>query len=198
MTEWNDRSRGGVRGHFFYAGENPPEIPYRPDIVRSKMISGGLIHYYLKDDISSDIEIEISNLQNDLSRKLKGSGKAGIHRLHWDFRFDVEQAVIDKFKAVGDEKLTAILALPNVSNGHKTILNELKSQLQSTNDAEVLEEISEKVYQMYQNERDMREYRLGSINGKMARPGFYTVRTNVAGQSYSQIIEIREDPMEGW
>lgn len=198
MTLWNDLSRGGVRGHAFYGGENPPEIPFRPDIVRAKMISGGLIHYYLRNELASNVNMTISTLDGSKHRALSGPGTAGIHRVQWDFRFTPSQESIANFKKRASQRFDALLALPNMSADHKKMLESYRTQFLSSENPTQLNEISSKVASLYQHERSMRQYRIGSINGDMAKPGFYELKTTINGQVYSKSIEIREDPMEGW
>ncbi|TDJ03720.1 MAG: hypothetical protein E2O76_00730 [Caldithrix sp.] len=88
MTIWDDATRGGVRGHMFFAGENPPYIPKRENIVRAKLISGGLINYYLKSKLKKQVIIEIADISGKFRRSLSASNEPGINRALWDFRFD--------------------------------------------------------------------------------------------------------------
>lgn len=86
MTIWDDATRGGVRGHMFFAGENPPYIPKRENIVRAKLISGGLINYYLKSKLKKQVIIEIADISGKFRRSLSASNEPGINRALWDFR----------------------------------------------------------------------------------------------------------------
>jgi photosystem II stability/assembly factor-like uncharacterized protein len=86
-TQWLDLSRGGQRGHQFFAGQNPPSIVAPPNPIRQQLSNSALIAYYLKSP-QSEIEVEISDLEGQRTRRLKTSGQAGINRLRWDMRFD--------------------------------------------------------------------------------------------------------------
>jgi len=77
-------------------------------------------------------------------------------------------------------------------------LQTYKTQFQSTVNPAELNEISSTVASLYQHERAMRQYRIGSINGETAKPGLFELKTTINGDTYSKLIEIREDPMEGW
>lgn len=86
-TQWLDRSRGGQRGHQFFAGQNPISIVAPANPIRQRFSNSALISYYLKSS-QGEIQFEISDLEGKQSRKLKTSGKAGINRLRWDMRWD--------------------------------------------------------------------------------------------------------------
>jgi hypothetical protein len=85
-----------------------------------------------------------------------------------------------------------------MSADHRKMLESYRSQFQSTDDPMELNEISSIVGSLYQHERSMRQYRIGSINGETAKPGVYELKTTINGRTFSKLIEIREDPMEGW
>ncbi len=87
-TQWLDRSRGGQRGHQFYAGQNPISIVAPANPIRQQFSNSALIAYYLKSP-RDEIQVEISDLDGRRTRKLKTSGRAGINRLRWDMRFDL-------------------------------------------------------------------------------------------------------------
>ncbi|MFQ5865847.1 MAG: WD40/YVTN/BNR-like repeat-containing protein, partial [bacterium] len=88
MTIWEDATRGGVRGHMFFAGENPPYIPKRENIVRAKLISGGLINYYLKSKPQKDVLMEITDITGKHRSRFTVSSEPGINRALWNLRFD--------------------------------------------------------------------------------------------------------------
>jgi photosystem II stability/assembly factor-like uncharacterized protein len=64
------------------------EWPWLPDKRFSKPNhpSGSDIFYYLKEEVSVPVKIEILDITGEVIRDLEGSGEAGLHRLFWDFR----------------------------------------------------------------------------------------------------------------
>jgi len=85
--QWLDLSRGGQRGHQFFAGENPISIVTPPNPTRQPFSNSAIITYYLKSP-QDEIVIEISDLEGKRTRTLTTSGQAGINRLRWDMRFN--------------------------------------------------------------------------------------------------------------
>jgi photosystem II stability/assembly factor-like uncharacterized protein len=87
-TQWLDLSRGGQRGHQFFAGQNPLSIVTPANPIRQQFSNSALITYYLKSP-QSEIQVEISDLEGKRIRTLKTAGQAGINRLRWNMRFDL-------------------------------------------------------------------------------------------------------------
>jgi len=126
MTIWEDATRGGVRGHMFFAGENPPYIPKREDIVRAKLISGGLINYYLKSTSREDVVLEITDIADKFKRHLPASKEAGINRVLWDFRFDPTPEQRKRFIAGMKEVYETLLGIPNLAKELKEWIDKEK------------------------------------------------------------------------
>ena len=196
MTVWNDRSRGGVRGHFYYAADNPPYIPYREDVVRKKLISGGLMHYYLKHEIGSGVRLIITSLDGAQWRIIDGPGTAGIHRVLWDFNFDPTEEQITNFHTRMQEMFERFFALENLSQEHRQWIEEQQQRLAA---AKTLEEMNAPLTAMrekYVNERSMRRMFISPLSPNIAGPGIYRVVLQIPGKSIEKFIEIRKDPME--
>ncbi|MFC1564689.1 T9SS type A sorting domain-containing protein [candidate division KSB1 bacterium] len=54
--------------------------------------TGSTIAYYLKNAVSDSVEIEISDIQGNVIRNLKGSNGAGMQKVLWDFRRNMPQS----------------------------------------------------------------------------------------------------------
>ncbi len=53
--------------------------------------TGSNIFYYLKSDVPEDVEIQIVDINGTVIRDLRGSNKAGLHRVSWNFRHNPPQ-----------------------------------------------------------------------------------------------------------
>ena len=86
-TLWEDGSRGGQRGHFWFGGENPPSVmPSGATLPRAGVRNNALIAYYLKAPPMAEPTLEITDSQGRTHRTTL-PGRAGIHRYRWDLRF---------------------------------------------------------------------------------------------------------------
>lgn len=73
----NYSGRGAHTGDMFYRGENPQY--------------GAAIDYYLKDTVAKDnISITIHELSGKKISSVRPSNDKGINRVHWTFRYEVE------------------------------------------------------------------------------------------------------------
>jgi len=96
-TQWMSISRGGSRGQFLFAGENPP--------------AGAAIHYYLGPGVK-EATLEISDLAGKATMPVKLEAKAGIHRYVWNFEFgppeltEAEKKLLDQYlkATTGEER----------------------------------------------------------------------------------------------
>ncbi len=205
MTIWEDATRGGVRGHMFFAGENPPFIPQRENIVRAKLISGGLINYYLKSRLKKQVIIEIADISGKFTRSLSASNEPGINRALWDFRFDPTPEQRKRFIANMRDVFKTLLSIPNLAKDQRNWIEEMKKKFERAENGKELNEIRESLLEHFRYERSLRKV-FGRRNifgnrlqGRLADPGEYQVKMNVRGKIYSETITIRRDPkLNGW
>jgi len=61
-----------LNGDMFFRAANPPD--------------GAIITYHLRDGISGDVRIEISDIAGNTLRTLRGPGEAGLHQIIWDLK----------------------------------------------------------------------------------------------------------------
>jgi len=135
-TIWEDASRGGVRGHFFWAAANPPYIPKRDDIVRAKMISGALINYYLKSAPQSDALLEIIDITGQKKRTLLLAKEPGIGRALWDLRFDPAPQQVEPFRSRMERAIERLNRLAGLSAAHKAVVAQAASDLKTAKTAD--------------------------------------------------------------
>ncbi|MBV6426478.1 MAG: hypothetical protein KIPDCIKN_00990 [Haliscomenobacter sp.] len=99
-TLWNNTSRGGQRGHFWFAGENPPSIRNRGELPRAAFDNSAMIHYYVGESGTDSLKLEISDPTGKYSRTVRLDPQKGIHRYLWDFQFDAVPYTSDQKQAI--------------------------------------------------------------------------------------------------
>ena len=88
-TLWENVSRGGQRGHFWFGGENPPTIELTNSLPRAEFTNTAIINYYIGQPAESAPMLTIRSLDGQHKRVVAVDGQSGIHRFRWDLIFDV-------------------------------------------------------------------------------------------------------------
>jgi len=191
-TRWLRISRGGYsRGNLYYRGENPP--------------TGALIHYYLKDKPAGPVTIEITDVtgQNKKTFTIE-SGKPGINRLAWDFRFDPAPAQIQNAINAAKQLLQTISQRGELTAEQKTAAQEALKQIDAAgnNYSRVMEIQRNLMQQLGMGGGGGMEFggggfggRGGGAAGATAEPGVYAVKMTVGGKTFAGKITVRQDPM---
>jgi len=86
-TLWENKSRGGQRGHFWFAGDNPKYIENTSSIPRAGFKNNVAITYAVPREIKDSLLLQITNSKGTLERVIKVNGARGIHRYYWDREF---------------------------------------------------------------------------------------------------------------
>ena len=86
-TLWNNISRGGQRGHFWFAGENPITIQNTSSIPRANFKNLAAIQYYSKDT-TANLILHISKNGGSPKRIDTLKNKGGVQRYLWDLEFE--------------------------------------------------------------------------------------------------------------
>ncbi len=89
-TLWENVSRGGQRGHFWFAGENPASIENTSSVPRAAFHNLAVITYYVGATQTDSVELHIYNLGRTHHHIAKLSPTPGIHRYYWNREFAVE------------------------------------------------------------------------------------------------------------
>ena len=88
-TLWNNTSRGGQRGHFIWAGDNPITIVNTSNVPRAQFANHAAITYYTSGtNVKDSVDLSISNMLGTNSKTLKVSASPGVHRIIWDREFE--------------------------------------------------------------------------------------------------------------
>ena len=87
-TLWENISRGGQRGHFWFAGDNPSEVKNKAMLPRAEVHVNSIISYYVKESSPDSLILTISPFDGDINKKVKVPARRGINRYHWNREYD--------------------------------------------------------------------------------------------------------------
>ncbi|MEO5579513.1 MAG: hypothetical protein ABIR58_02575 [Gemmatimonadaceae bacterium] len=184
-TIWESVGRGGQRGHFWFAGENPPSVTPSGTLPRAGLAHGALIAYYLRSPPTAPPTLEISNGRG-LARTITLPRDAGIKRYKWDLRFgtpaltdEQRQAIAQRFEQI-------------IRSGGEDQANYSQAYARyqaATTDAERREAVQILV--------DLGGALANELRGPVAGPGTYRLTLTVDGRSYTNALVVRADPMLG-
>jgi photosystem II stability/assembly factor-like uncharacterized protein len=88
-TLWQNTSRGGQRGHHWFAGDNPPTIEPTSSTPRAGFRNLAQVTYYV-GQASQQAFLEIRDVGGSNRRVVAVDGEPGVHRFLWDLQFDPE------------------------------------------------------------------------------------------------------------
>lgn len=86
-TIWENRSRGGQRGHFWFGGENPRTFQSAGTLPRVAHQNYAIVTYWM-GSAGSDATLEIATLDGSRSHRTTVPGTPGVGRYEWNYRFD--------------------------------------------------------------------------------------------------------------
>jgi photosystem II stability/assembly factor-like uncharacterized protein len=90
-TLWENISRGGQRGHFWFAGENPETIENTSSVPRAGFRNLAAITYMVGEGLSDSLTMTISDINGKRHKEIKLSAEPGIHKYLWDREFDAPE-----------------------------------------------------------------------------------------------------------
>ncbi len=186
-TLWENTARGGQRGHFWFAGENPPTIETVGGLPRGGFRNTALISYYLAPGVRESVTLEIVDPHRHQSRSVTLDPTPGISRYRWDLGFDAEPYTAEQFARV-QETFERLLSEYRGSSA----LQRLYDRFQA---AQTPEEQRGAVQQLLDR---LGTIGLGAEYGlPRAGPGSYQLRMNVAGDRATGSLQVRADPLLG-
>ena len=182
-TIWENVSRGGQRGHFWYAGENPPTVSPRGSLPRSGMSNSALISYYLKESPSTDATLEITS-PTGMKRTVTLPRGAGIQRYRWDFGFtqttlseQQREAITRRFEQLIRSNDEEVASYQEAFARYRAASNDVDRRVA----AQILV--------------DMGGGLADDLRGPVAGPGSYRLILTVNGRRYTSTLEVRADPL---
>lgn len=193
-TLWEDASRGGVRGQFYWAAKNPPYIPDLGEgAVRGRLQNGAWINYYLKQK-AGEVRIEISDVTGTRKRTIAASTEPGIRRGWWDVRFDPTPQQVRQFAERLERGIERASQLPGISGEQRAFLAQAAAELKAASTEPQLNALWEKLSEKLADVRALRNVFGPRLTGPEAEPGDYQVRLIVDGKTYTGKLVLRRDP----
>lgn len=183
-TLWENISRGGQRGHFWFAGDNPEEIKNTSSIPRAGFDNFIPITYYVGAGVRDSVTLEISDLKREHVREVKLSPESGIHKYYWDRKFEGD-ALSSTDLAELDDILAAIVA--EIGNSRvKRIYKKFKTLKQSSEIRKLIAPLTGG----YLNYEFDNKFLIPK-----ATEGTYTLRMISGGEESESSVRVRKDPI---
>lgn len=88
-TLWENRSRGGQRGHFWFGGENPRSFQPGGSLPRSSHRNLAIISYWLGAPPAGEVILEVTDGTGSRRHRAVLPPSLGVQRYEWDLRFDL-------------------------------------------------------------------------------------------------------------
>jgi hypothetical protein len=185
-TLWQNTSRGGQRGHQWFAGENPPTIELTSSVPRARFTSTAIVTYYL-GTATEDATLEISDISGRNRRVVQAASSPGIHRFNWDRRFDPEPLTTEQRERANAAFERILEQVPGFFEGR---IRAAQARFQR---AETATEEREAL-QVLQN--PFLDSGLGPEFGfQTAGAGSYLLKLTVEGNVYTGTLAVRDDPI---
>jgi hypothetical protein len=182
-TIWENTSRGGQRGHFIYAGDNPKTIQNTSSKPRAGFKSLASISYYLGKNVGK-AQLIISDLKTGNQKVVNLKTKAGIQRYYWNMEFDVD-AYTPQEKAGMDSIFQNLIKVYD-SSSIKRHYNNFKNAKTGEGQRKIVERLTVG----YLTLNVPSEYLMPK-----AKAGSYKLELIVDGVGYLSTLEIRDDPL---
>ncbi len=176
-TIWENVSRGGQRGHFWFAGENPPSIENTTSIPRAGFANRAGVAYFLGPD-AQEASIEITDFAGRMVHKAELEVSPGIHRYWWNLEFEATPLSDEELAraTAAFEELTARFTSGRLRRAKARFL-EAQTPEEQRRAIEALIELGDE------------------LGIPRATAGSYVVHLTVDGQTYTKPLEIRDDPI---
>ncbi len=180
-TLWENVSRGGQRGHFWFAGDNPETIEPTSSLARARFRNKAAISFYVGNEDLSEVKLVISDLDGKNSREIHLEARPGVHRYYWDLEFDAQPYTAEEEKVI-DELFKNAIA-DNSSNRLRRAYRTFKNSSSPKEKREIVGEMG-----WYFDIEP-------SWGIQTAGPGSYKISLQVGDERQSQSLEIRDDPL---
>lgn len=179
---WENTSRGGQRGHFLFAGENPPGITNTGSKARATTTQSTFVTFYSGDTNTGKVTITITDPVKGNKRMIDTTVSAGVHRIEWDLKFDAP-SLTDKELSLID---SLVMALPEVEAPSLTALKRLKMAKTSTEQRSLVERL------VTLNSGILIPKKLLPIK---AGPGSYTIDLKSGAAVQRRVLNLIKDPL---
>jgi photosystem II stability/assembly factor-like uncharacterized protein len=183
-TLWENVSRGGQRGHFWFAGDNPKSIENTSSVPRARFKSLIPISYKIGPEVIDSVLLQISSSDGKSIREIKLAPLPGIHEYYWDGEFSASQ-LSEKDIIQLDTILQTLVA--EMGNSR---IRRIYSAFQKTTNSEKIRKIIEPLTSGYLNFEFPKQYLIPK-----AIAGIYNLKIISGKEVTDSQIEIRNDPL---
>ncbi len=183
-TIWANTSRGGQRGHFLFAGSNPPTIENTSSVPRAEFRSKAVINYMIAHPFDDAPELEISTVDGRHRLVAMLENTPGLHRFYWDLEFDSEWFTSEQ-KAKVEELFAQLLEQYSFSS-----LRRASAAFQAA-DTPRKQRAAVQILRSGYLSFDLDD----SYGIPQAGPGAYVVTLRAGGQEYLRRLIVRADPL---
>ena len=183
-TLWKNISRGGQRGHFWFAGENPATIQNTSSIPRAEFSNLAAISFLIGQVNADSVVLTISDLSGQNKRKIRIPATPGIHRYYWNREFDAPPFTDQELEEL-DQILGSILEQYDNSRVRRAI-----NAINGAEDSETKRRILGPLTQGYLNFKVDKKFMIPT-----AEEGSYKVKIEGGGSHSENILVIRNDPI---
>ncbi len=121
---WHNTSRGGQRGHFWWAGDNPPNVRNTSSIPRAGFDVDAPITFYSKSKGLDSAYLTIKDPVKEQQVKIKIPVQEGLNRYYWNREFDAQPFSEEDLKEI--EALWSEIATYNSSSTMRRLLSRFK------------------------------------------------------------------------
>lgn len=185
-TLWENISRGGQRGHFWYGGDNPEVIRPVSSLPRARFEVDVLIYYYVGEvDTTKDFHLKIENNEGqEFNTSLKV--KPGFNKFTWNREFDSKpytEAELTQLHSAFEKAM-------KMSNSRR--LRRTYESFKTAGDSTVVQRRI--VSQLFGSSYDIMDL-TPSLGIAKAYAGEYKVTLQFEGKEQTKQLFIRKDPI---
>ena len=184
ITLWENLSRGGQRGHFWFAGDNPSSFVNTGSLPRAYTDNHAVITYWVGQEGQDSLTLSIRSLRRDEAVVLKVPGRQGINRYHWNREFEVKN-----YTAREQEEVEGLMKEIVEDMGLRR-LRSTQRLIQSSADGYAKRKALGSLTGGYLNLEIDEKYLVPK-----AEEGSYEVELSDGSRSESKTLIIREDPI---
>ena len=177
-TIWENVSRGGQRGHFWYGGENPDIIRPVSSIPRARFEVDVPIYYFVGTGDSIEVKIEIKGVKDTANQLIKTG--PGLHKFIWNREYDVDPYT-------SEDKVLLENAFLKLDTARSRIRNEVE-RFRNAGDSIV---VQRRIVTGLINLLDVDP----ALGIQKAEPGNYQVSISYGDRKKTKSLIIREDPI---
>lgn len=180
-TLWENVSRGGQRGHFWYGGENPEVIRPVSSLARARFEVDALLYFYVHPDQRETLQLTIEDAAGRTFTKML-TPEPGFNKFVWNREFDplpYSETELTQLNTAFDQALAR--------SSSQRLRNAIEKFRNAKDSIAVQRRLISQLFRTLEVDPSL------GISKGMA--GEYTVTLKWLGQEQSQPLIIRADPL---